>query len=492
MMNDALRALPPVHEIADRLAASGAGSRASRALCAEAARVAIDEVRAELMAGAAGAAVGVAEEASGDVSERVLARASAWLAARLRPALTPVINATGVFLHTGLGRAPLAPEVAEALAAAAEGFAPVEIDMETGQRGRRAAIVEPLLSRLTGAEAATVVNNNAAALTLAIRAMVGDEQGGQGGRRDGGEIVVSRGELIEIGGAFRLPEIIEAAGARLREVGTTNRTRIADYERGIHAATCALLKAHPSNYRIEGFVEEASIAELARLGQARGVVTIHDIGSGVLNAEMAAWLGAGGAGGVGGAGGEGGEPVASESLSAGADLVLFSGDKLLGGPQCGVILGSRALIERIERHPLMRALRVDKLTLSALEATLRLHESGSAALPLRAMLAGVGGLGERAEALARALLEAGVRAEVVATEARFGAGSAPGASIASFAVAIAGGGEEEALAARLRRGSPRCVGRIEGGRVLLDLAGVFAWQDESLARAVIAAAGSAG
>jgi len=452
----------------------------------------------------------------------------------LRAGLEPAINATGVFLHTGLGRAPLAPEAVAALAAAAGGFAPVEIDVETGQRGRRAALVEPLLARLTGAEAATVVNNNAAALTIAIRAVasgfrptfrplapapsaspsspgramprsVAEREGAGGaGSRLARSVVVSRGELIEIGGAFRLPEIIEAAGARLREVGTTNRTRLADYERAIDDSACALLKAHPSNYRIEGFTQEATIGELAGLGRARGLPVIHDIGSGVLNREMVAWLARGGievqSDASVGAGSSPGramprgsafdEPVASESIAARADLVLFSGDKLLGGPQCGVIVGGRELVSRIERHPLMRALRVDKLTLSALEATLRLHEAGSESLPLRAMLARAGRLRARAEAMARQLAAGGVRAEVVTTEAQFGAGSAPGATIGSVGVAIEAPVGEQELAARLRRGGPRVLGRIEGGRVVLDLAAVLEGQDGDLARAVLAAAGA--
>src|SRR5690606_20066720 len=235
-----LRALPPVHEIAARLAADGAPA----ALCAEAARVAIDEQRAAMLAAARcdPAPKDAAALADGALTDAITARAQTWLAARQRPALAPAINATGVLLHTGLGRAPLAPEVAEALGAAAAGYTPVEIDMKSGQRGRRGAIVEPLLTRLTGAEAATVVNNNAAAVTIAIRAVATPARP---------TVIVSRGELVEIGGAFRLPEIIEAAGAKLREVGTTNRTRLADYERAIDGETCALLKVHPSNFRIE-------------------------------------------------------------------------------------------------------------------------------------------------------------------------------------------------------------------------------------------------
>ncbi|MFG0283481.1 MAG: L-seryl-tRNA(Sec) selenium transferase [Phycisphaerales bacterium JB039] len=452
---EALRALPAVHEVAGRLRDVSAPD----ALRAEAARVAIEQARAAILGGKPDAAVSAA----------IVAAARAWLTAQLRPALTPVINATGVMLHTGLGRAPLAPEAVRAVADAACGYAPVELDLATGQRGRRASVVEPLLQRLTGAEAATVVNNNAAAVTLCTQALCA-----------GRTVIVSRGELVEIGGSFRLPDIIGAAGARLREVGTTNRTRIADYARAIDDTTAALLKVHPSNFRVEGFVQEVAIGELAALGQSRGLLTMHDIGSGVLNEQMAAQM-------------PGDEPVAAASIAAGADLVLFSGDKLLGGPQCGVIVGRRELIERIERHPLMRALRVDKLILSALEATLRLHEAGGTSLPLRAMLTPAGHIRSRAGRLVEALSGRGVAAEAIETEAFCGGGSAPGQAIASFALAIDPGQLREPcaegeFATRLRAGDPRVIGRIDGGRIVLDLRTVFPEQDAQLARAVFDAA----
>ncbi len=385
--------------------------------------------------------------------------------------LRPVINATGVLLHTGLGRAPMAREAIEAVAEVAGGYCNLELDLGDGARGRRTSGVAGLLRELTGAEAATVVNNNAGATVLALRALAA-----------GKEVIVSRGELVEIGGSFRLPEIFEVSGASLREVGTTNKTRITDYRRAIGPESAAILRVHPSNFRIVGFTESPPLSELVQLAHAHGLWAIDDIGSGAL--------------GSGRPPGVVDEPTAAEGLAAGADLVLFSGDKLLGGPQCGIMLGSREAIGRIEVDPLMRALRVDKLTLAALEATLRLAEdSGHAVdrIPLWAMIAApLDELSARAEAIAAVLRsEMGLNARAVPSEAFIGAGSVPIRAIPSAAVAVSPPfpvpdreGSEAAWAEALRHGDPPVVGRVQNGRVLLDLRTVARDQEPQMLDAI--------
>jgi L-seryl-tRNA(Ser) seleniumtransferase len=284
----------------------------------------------------------------GSIRPRALQACLAHLSALTSPRVLPAINATGVIVHTGMGRSPLAPEALAAVQSVAEGYCDVAISRETGGRRPRSAGVEPLLRLLTGCEAALVVNNNAAATMLAIHTLARDR-----------EVIVSRGQLVEIGGSFRLPEVMTAAGSRLREVGTTNRTRIGDYADAIGEATGALMRIHPSNFRIQGFTESVGIGPLVELGKSRGLPVIDDIGSGALIDFAPLGLA--------------GEPLARDSVVAGADLVLFSADKLLGGPQAGILIGRRAAIDRCARNPLMRALRVDKMTIAALEATLRLY-----------------------------------------------------------------------------------------------------------------------
>jgi L-seryl-tRNA(Ser) seleniumtransferase len=456
----ALRELPAVHTLLGSPALAGALARRGRAAVVEAIRRTLDDARQRLLRGEA-------------IDGRVEALAAAALAAldRERPALRPVINATGVLLHTGLGRSPLAAEAIEAVATVAKGYCSLEFDLEGGTRGRRADGVAALLRRLTGAPAAAVVNNNAAATILALRALAA-----------GREVIVSRGQLVEIGGSFRLPEIMEVSGARLREVGTTNRTRLADYERAIGPETAALLRIHPSNYRIVGFTEEAGIAELAALGKARGLWTIDDIGSGALAPGVPP--------------GVSGEPTVAEGLAAGADVVLFSGDKLLGGPQCGILVGTEPAIGRLANDPLMRAFRVDKLTLAALEATLRLAldpARGASHIPLWARITlPLDELESRAAALARALAGSGFAAEVVPTTGAIGGGSAPVLPIASRAVRLAppypgGLADEGTLAAALRAGEPAVVARVAGGAVLLDLRAVAAEELPALEAALRAA-----
>ncbi|WP_062428515.1 L-seryl-tRNA(Sec) selenium transferase [Herbidospora daliensis] len=358
-----------------------------------------------------------------------------------------VINATGVLLHTNLGRAPLSAPALDAIRGAA-GTTDVEFDLETGKRARRGRAALAALARaVPDAGAVHLVNNNAAALVLAATALA-----------QGREIVISRGELVEIGDGFRLPDLLASTGARLREVGTTNRTSVADYADAIGPATGFVLKVHPSNYRIEGFAATPSVGELAGLG----VPLVADIGSGLLTPEPLLPD----------------EPDAATWLRAGADLVTASGDKLLGGPQCGLLLGRAELVERLRRHPLARALRVDKLTLAAVEATLT-----HAANPAReALAADPAVLRRRAADLVRRLAEEGVKAEAVDTEAAVGGGGAPGVGLPSAAVAVA-----EDLAGPLRTGDPAVVGRVEGGRCLLDLRAVTPHRDDDLVAAVLVA-----
>jgi L-seryl-tRNA(Ser) seleniumtransferase len=357
---------------------------------------------------------------------------------RLRPSLRRVLNATGVILHTNLGRAPLALGARQALARAARGYSNLEFDLETGGRGSRRTHVEALLRELTGAEAALVVNNCAAAVLLAAAALA-----------QGRELVVSRGQLVEIGGAFRIPEVVAQAGSRLVEVGTTNRTRISDYRRAIGPDTGAVLRAHQSNFRTLGFVEQVEIEELCALAPP----VIDDVGSGVLADEIELLVE---------------EPAVRRSVRAGAALVCFSGDKLLGGPQAGMVVGRRDAVAAAAAHPLARALRIDKLSLAALEATLALYRDPELArreIPVLAMLtAQTAELRERAERLAR---ETG--GEVLEGTARVGGGALPLLELRGPVVALdAGAAGAQVLALALRRGDPAVIGRIQDGRLLLD------------------------
>jgi L-seryl-tRNA(Ser) seleniumtransferase len=368
-----------------------------------------------------------------------------------------VVNATGVVLHTNLGRAPLSAAARAAVAEAA-GYATVEYDLAAGTRGRRGAAAEALLRDATGAEAALVVNNAAGALLLAL-----------GGLARGREVVVSRGELIEIGGEFRLPAIMEAAGVVLVEVGTTNRTHLHDYARALGDRTGLVLAVHPSNYRVEGFATRPGLDELAAVAHEHGLPLLHDLGSGLLSGELLA------------------EPTVAGSLAAGADLVLFSGDKLLGGPQAGLVVGRAELVARLARHPIARAVRADKLTLAACEATLADHLAGRRdELPVwRALLLGPEDIRPRAAALAAAV---GPAASLREGTSVAGGGSLPGEGLPSVLVELdpAPAGEA-ALLARLRAGAPPVVARAERGRVVLDLRTVPPEQDELVTEAVRAA-----
>ena len=388
-----------------------------------------------------------------------------------RPSLRRVINATGVVLHTNLGRAPVAPAALEEVAAIARGYSNLEYEVAEGRRGSRHTHLEAVLRDLTGAEASAVVNNNAAAVMLCLSALAG-----------GREVVVSRGELIEIGGSFRIPDVMRLSGARLVEVGTTNKTHAADYERAIGPDTALLLKVHRSNFHMVGFTAEVELGELVALGRARGVATMMDLGSGCLlpPAEVAAL-------------GLPPEPDVRGAVASGVDVVSFSGDKLLGGPQAGVIAGRAAAVALAKKHPLMRAVRPDKLTIAALHATLRLHRDGRAGeVPIIAMLRASGDeLHARAEELAKRIRVASNGAaaiQVIACRSAIGGGALPDAELESWAVAIAGPPPDE-LDAALRAGAVAVVGRIAEDRLLLDVRTLLADDLAACAEAAVHALG---
>jgi L-seryl-tRNA(Ser) seleniumtransferase len=434
-----LRDLPSVDELArdERLAGEPA------ALAVEAARAALVHAREAIRAG----------DEPGDLGERALQE----LAAARAPSLRRALNATGVIVHTNLGRAPLPEAALERALEVGRSYSNLEYDVLRGARGSRQDHFAGILRRLTGAEAALVVNNNAAAVLLTLAALA-----------EGREVLVSRGELIEIGDGFRIPDVLARSGARLREVGTTNRTRAADYERAIGPETALLLRVHQSNFRVVGFTEQPSIGDLAAVARQHELPLVDDLGSGALSNTVLL----------------GDEPTAREGLAAGADLVCFSGDKLLGGPQAGIVVGRAELVEKLRRHPLQRALRADKLTLAALEGTLGLYldpERAAREIPVLRMLHEPG---EAVRARAARLAEQ-VGGEVEETIARVGGGALPLAELPSFACAV-----EEELAAQLRSGEPPLVGVIRDGRLLLDCRTLTdAEADEAAALVVAARAG---
>ena len=433
-----LRDLPSVDELAkdERLAGE------PQPLAVEAARVALARAREAIKAG----------HDPGDLGERAVEE----LAAARAPSLRRALNATGVIVHTNLGRAPL-PEAALARAMeVGRSYSNLEYDLTSGARGSRQDHVAAILRRLTGAEGALVVNNNAAAVMLALAALA-----------EGREVLVSRGELIEIGDGFRIPDVLVRSGARLREVGTTNRTRVADYEHAVGPDTAVLLRVHQSNFRVVGFTAQPTLEELAAVARRNELPLVDDLGSGALFPGNNVLLGD--------------EPTARESLAAGADLVCFSGDKLLGGPQAGIVVGRAELVERLRRHPLQRALRADKLTIAALEGTLGLYldpERAAGEVPVLRMLhEPVETVRARAERLAQA-----VGGEVEETVARVGGGALPLAELPSFACAV-----EEELAPPLRAGEPPVVGVIRDGRLLLDCRTLTDSEAEEAAAAIHAA-----
>ena len=449
-LGNSLRALPSVQHLlerADALIAASSHAAATRAL-----RHVLADIRATHIPGA-----------TLPNPAEIVAQAEAWLRAANQPILRRVINATGIVLHTNLGRTPLAEAAITAMAEAARGYTNLEFDLATGQRGTRLQNVEGLLCELTGAEAALVVNNNAAAVLLTLS-----------GTAAGGEVIVSRGELVEIGGGFRVPDVIVQGGARLIEVGTTNKTRLADYRAAITPDTRALLKIHQSNFRIIGFTESASLTELATLARDKNILLIEDLGSGtILNLEPF---------------GRPHEPTVRESIAAGADLVTFSGDKLLGGPQSGLIVGKIEAVNQLRRHPLLRALRIDKVSLAALEATLRLLRDPDTAardLPVLRMLAQpLAVLQTRADRLAAALADsADIRVEP--SQGFTGGGALPTDAIASVALSLAVPGiAVQDLATRLRAQRPAIVGRIAADRLVLDMLTISDREADEIAQAI--------
>jgi L-seryl-tRNA(Ser) seleniumtransferase len=417
-----LRDLPSVDELARGL---------DDPLAVDAARSVLARAREEIRAGAE----------PGDLETRL----EEELRALRAPSLRRVLNATGVIIHTNLGRAPLAEEALARVVETARGYSNLELDLTAGARGSRQDHVASLLRRLTGAEAALVVNNNAAAVLLALAAL-----------GEGREVVVSRGELIEIGDGFRIPDVLARSGARLVEVGSTNRTRAKDYDKAVGPNTALLLRVHQSNFRVVGFTELPRLEELATVARRHGVPLVDDLGSGVL-VELP------------------GEPSAKESLAAGSDLVCFSGDKLLGGPQAGIVVGRADLIETLRRHPLQRAMRADKLTLAALEGTLQLYLDAPERIPVLRMLAqDIETVRARAERLA-----ALVGGTVEETVGRVGGGALPLAELASVACAV-----DESLAEPLRHGQPPVLGVVRDGKLLLDCLAIADAEVDEVAAAV--------
>ena len=453
-----LRSIPSVNELLEKPQLKNLVDKVSHNVVVTEVRAFLDNLRQDVRQ----AASEITVPSPNEMAERI----AQWIAKGEQPSLRPVINATGIILHTGLGRAPLAKAALEDIIDVANGYGSVEVDIETGQRSQRVRAVERLLRELTGAEAAAVCNNNAGATLLTLAALAA-----------GREVVVSRGQLIEIGGSYRLPDVMQTSGAVLREVGTTNKTRPSDYEQAIDEHTAALLRVHSSNYKIVGFTQEVEISELVEIGRKHELPVIDDIGSGaVVDFEKY---------------GLPGEPIARESIQAGADIVLFSGDKLLGGPQCGIIVGSKKLIDQISRHPLMRALRVDKLTLAALAATLRLYrdqETAEREVPTLALLSTSSeNLRNRAERLAERMAASDKieSAETMEDVAYLGGGSVPTQQLPTWCVAIqAANNTVDELAAKLRTGKVSVFGRVHRDRLLLDLRSVLPSQDDQLAQAV--------
>jgi L-seryl-tRNA(Ser) seleniumtransferase len=450
-----LRALPSVSSLIQHPAIAPYAREVGARSLTRLAQLVLEEARQAILAG----------RATGDVVA-VLQRKLQKLS---QPRLRSVINATGVIIHTNLGRAPVSDEAARAMAEVAGRYTALEIELESGRRGGRMSELSQLLSLLTGAEAGLVVNNNAAAVLLVLSTFCA-----------GRAVLVSRSQAVEIGGGFRIPDVLRQSGARLVEVGTTNRTYVRDYAEAISDDTAAILSVHWSNFRIIGFTAQPELGELAELAHARGLLLIEDLGSGAL-LDTAAY-------------GLAHEPTVQEAIAAGADLVCFSGDKLLGGPQAGIIVGRRELIEQVERHPLARALRADKTALAGTAVTLRHYLRGEAIdkIPVWRMIATpLAPLEARCQTWQSALRDL-VETEIVATDATVGGGSLPGETLPSRALALGAeaiaevvpGLTVEELARRLRTGQPPVVGRVEADRLLLDARTVLPEQDEALVEAL--------
>jgi len=453
MQKEALRYLPSVDSLLNEPALRALESRHGHGVLVEAVRSVLDGTRQEVLAGHPAPGH---QELADIIARRVQAA--------LRPSLRPIINATGVIIHTNLGRAPLSAAAIAAMQEVGAGYSNLEYDLEAGQRGSRYTHATDLLRRLTGAEAALVVNNNAAATLLILTALA-----------RGRQVIISRGQLVEIGGGFRIPEVMAQSGARLVEVGTTNKTYLRDYAAAITEETALLMRVHTSNFRVTGFTHETGIEELVALSRERGLPALDDLGSGSLLDTTPFGLMP--------------EPTVQASIEAGADLVCFSGDKLLGGPQAGIIVGRAELVERIKRFPMTRALRVDKTTLAGLQATLLSYLRGVATeeIPVWRMIsASAEALRERAQAWADRLGAAGAVARVVPAESTVGGGSLPGETLSGYALAVVVD-SPDSLSARLRTSNPPVIARIENDQVLLDPRTVLPEQDEQLLHVVAAA-----
>jgi L-seryl-tRNA(Ser) seleniumtransferase len=460
MSENPFRNLPAVNDVLAAPALVELADQHGREQIVAVIRAELGELRKRLAQG---------EAVDGQVSaEFVAGRVANRLGRELRAKLVPVINATGIVLHTNLGRAPIAEEAACAAQEAAHGYLNLELSLDSGKRSSRQVAIREWVCRLSGAESATAVNNNAAATVIVLRALCA-----------GKEAIVSRGQLIEIGGSFRIPDIMGVSGAVLREVGTTNITRLSDYEKAIGPATGALMQIHTSNYRVSGFTKSVPLADLVALGKKHNLPVFDDVGSGAL-LDFGRF-------------GFAGEPVVSASIAAGADVVLFSGDKLLGGPQAGIIAGRKELIQKIEKDPLMRAFRLDKMTLAALEATLRLYLNEDRALRevpvLRMLGAPLAELRQRSEALAERLraVPGVVGARACEDVAYVGGGSLPDQGMKTWVVEVEAAIGDAELAKRLRTGAPAVMGRVRDGKVVLDVRTVFAHQEGPLVEAVCAA-----
>jgi L-seryl-tRNA(Ser) seleniumtransferase len=448
-----LRNLPSVDRLLQQGPVAALAAQWGHDLTVDAARETLDAARQAILAGEAGPPP---ESLAHQVEER--------LAARLRPTLRPAINATGVIVHTNLGRAPLSAEARAAMDAVALGYSNLEYDLEAGRRGSRYVHAEEILCQLTGTEAALVVNNNAAAVLLVLMCFARDR-----------EVIISRGQLVEIGGGFRIPDVMRQSGAVLVEVGTTNRTYVRDYEAAISVNTVALMRVHHSNFRLVGFTHEPDLADMVALADDRGLLLFDDLGSGTLLDTVPYGLAH--------------EPTIQESVAAGASLVTCSGDKLLGGPQAGIILGKADLIARLKKFPLTRALRVDKTTLAGLQATLRHYLLGEALtkVPVWQMIGqDEASLGRRAKSWVRKLKGLGVAAQVVPGRSTVGGGSLPGETLPTHLVAL-DVDSPDAVAARLRAGEPPVITRIEDDRLVIDPRTVLPEQEAALLRLLVEA-----
>ncbi len=452
MNTELLRQLPGVEQLLQTRTASDLVAAYGRPATLEAVRSALEQARLAIRAG----------RESPPTPEELLTAAEAHLGALTSPTLRPVINATGVIIHTNLGRSPLSAAARQAIADSAHTYSTLEYDLGSGRRGSRSIHAHQLLTRLIGSEEATVVNNNAAAVLLTLTALA-----------QGREVIISRGQLVEIGGSFRIPEVMAQSGATLVEVGATNRTHLRDYQAAISERTAAIMVAHHSNFKIIGFTAEPELAKLGALARERGVLLLHDLGSGTL-LDTADY-------------GLAHEPTVQESLAAGTDVACFSGDKLLGGPQAGIIVGRRELVTRIKKHPLARAVRPDKLCLSGLSATLLhyLKDEAPRQIPIWQMIAArPEALKRTARRWARQLDRAGLTVEVTPGESTVGGGSLPGETLPTWLVVIHHP-RPDALAKQMRAGETPVIGRIEDDSLLLDPRTVLPEQEHLLLQVVL-------